>query len=203
MRNQITRVLSALAIAVLLAGFSDARLAAQTASTRRLTVDDAVRLALEQNLGIKIERLSPQMQDFVVTDARSAWVPTVSSTLANNRANTPSTNAFSGVKLQSSQTDLQLKNLELQVVAQVRDTARRVETNQKRIDSVRAARVLAEQRVEAEQKKYAAGVETSFFVFQAQRDLRPGPTKNAPPRTTTDRSRTSRPSSWRRSDGRH
>jgi hypothetical protein len=31
------------------------------ATTRRLTVDDAVKLALEQNLGIRIERLNPEI----------------------------------------------------------------------------------------------------------------------------------------------
>ncbi len=31
--------------------------------------------------------------------------------------------------------------------------------------------MLAERRLEAEEKKFAAGIQTSFFVFQAQRDL--------------------------------
>ena len=46
-----------------------------------------------------------------------------------------------------------------------------VQTNQKRVDSTRVARELAERRLEAEEKKFAAGIQTSFFVFQAQRDL--------------------------------
>jgi outer membrane protein TolC len=46
-----------------------------------------------------------------------------------------------------------------------------VQTNQKRVDSARAARELAERRLEAEEKKFAAGIQISFFVFQAQRDL--------------------------------
>jgi outer membrane protein TolC len=74
-------------------------------------------------------------------------------------------------KLQSLQGQKQLKNLELQVVTEVREQARQVQTNQKRVDSARAARELAERRLDAEQKKFAAGVDTSFFVFQAQRDL--------------------------------
>ena len=53
----------------------------------------------------------------------------------------------------------------------MRDAARQVQTNQKRVDSARAARELAERRLEAEEKKFAAGIQTSFFVFQAQRDL--------------------------------
>src|SRR5205823_13396575 len=61
--------------------------------------------------------------------------------------------------------------LELQVTAQVRDVARQVQTNRKRIDSAGASRQLAERRLEAEEKKFAAGIQISFFVFQAQRDL--------------------------------
>ena len=74
-------------------------------------------------------------------------------------------------RLQHSQAETQIRNLELAVTTQVREAARTVQTNQKRIDSTRAARELAERRLEAAEKKFAAGIETSFFVFQAQRDL--------------------------------
>jgi outer membrane protein TolC len=74
-------------------------------------------------------------------------------------------------KLQYSQAQTQLKNLELQIATQVRDAGRQVLTNAKRVDSARAARQLAERRLDAEEKKFAAGIQTSFFVFQAQRDL--------------------------------
>jgi outer membrane protein len=74
-------------------------------------------------------------------------------------------------KLQSSQAGMQLKNLNLQIVTQVRDVARQVGTNEKRVERARAFRELSERRLDAEQKKFAAGIETNFFVFQAQRDL--------------------------------
>ena len=74
-------------------------------------------------------------------------------------------------KLQYAQAQTQLRNLELQIVTQVRDSARTVQTNQKRVESARAARELAEKRLDAEEKKFAAGIQTTFFVFQAQRDL--------------------------------
>ena len=74
-------------------------------------------------------------------------------------------------QLQSSQAVTQIKNAELQVVTQVRNVARQVQTNAKRIETTRASRSLAEQRLDAEQKKLAAGTSTTFFVFQAQRDL--------------------------------
>jgi outer membrane protein len=74
-------------------------------------------------------------------------------------------------RLQYQQSQVQLRNLELQVVTQVRDAARNVNTNQKRVEASRVSRQLAERRLEAEEKKFAAGMQTSFFVFQAQRDL--------------------------------
>jgi outer membrane protein TolC len=74
-------------------------------------------------------------------------------------------------RLQHSQSQTQLKNQQLQVATQVRDAARSLTTNQKRVASTAASRELARRRLEAEQKKFAAGQSTSFFVFQAQRDL--------------------------------
>jgi outer membrane protein TolC len=74
-------------------------------------------------------------------------------------------------RLEHSQAQTELRNLELQVAAQVRDAGRTLQTNQKRVESTRVARELAEQRLNAAEKKFAAGIETSFFVFQAQRDL--------------------------------
>ena len=43
--------------------------------------------------------------------------------------------------------------------------------NAKRIETTRAARELAEQRLDAERKRYEVGMSTSFLVIQAQRDL--------------------------------
>ena len=74
-------------------------------------------------------------------------------------------------RLQQSQAEQQLRNMELQTTTEVRDAARQVQTNVKRVASARAARDLAERRLEAEEKKFAAGIQISFFVFQAQRDL--------------------------------
>jgi outer membrane protein TolC len=59
----------------------------------------------------------------------------------------------------------------MQVATQVREFARQVQTNQKRVQSARASRELQEKKLEAEEKKLAAGMSQSFFVFQAQRDL--------------------------------
>jgi outer membrane protein len=74
-------------------------------------------------------------------------------------------------KLQYEQAQAQYKNLEMQVAAQVRAVARNVQTNQKRVQSTGASRALQEKKLEAEQKKLAAGLSSTFFVLQAQRDL--------------------------------
>ena len=79
--------------------------------------------------------------------------------------------ALARARLQHSQTQAQLRNQQLQVETQVRQRARDVQTNQQRVRTTRTSRELAERRLDAEQRKFAAGTSTSFLVFQAQRDL--------------------------------
>jgi outer membrane protein len=74
-------------------------------------------------------------------------------------------------RLQDTQARRQLQAGELLVATQIRDLGRNVTTNGQRVESTRAARALAEKRLEAEQKKFTAGMTSAFFVTQAQRDL--------------------------------
>ncbi|MCC7417601.1 MAG: TolC family protein [Acidobacteria bacterium] len=74
-------------------------------------------------------------------------------------------------RLEQQQAIAQLTSLEMMAAAQVRESARNVETNRKRVGSARASRELQERKLEAEERKLAAGMSSSFFVFQAQRDL--------------------------------
>ncbi|MFM8534415.1 MAG: TolC family protein, partial [Acidimicrobiia bacterium] len=74
-------------------------------------------------------------------------------------------------RLQQTQAERQVSSLELSVTTQVREAARNVQTNAKRVDATRSSRVLAERRLEAEEKKYQAGMTQNFFVLTAQRDL--------------------------------
>lgn len=78
---------------------------------------------------------------------------------------------YARARLQQTQSERQVSSLELSITNQVRDAARTVETNAKRVDATRSSRVLAERRLEAEEKKYQAGMTQNFFVLQAQRDL--------------------------------
>jgi outer membrane protein TolC len=74
-------------------------------------------------------------------------------------------------RLQDSQARKQLQSSELQVTTQIRGLARNVTTNSKRVEATRASRALAEKRLQAEEKKFTAGMTSSFLVIQAQRDL--------------------------------
>jgi outer membrane protein TolC len=79
--------------------------------------------------------------------------------------------AAARAEVSREQSRASLRRLELQVTAEVRSAARAVDTNLKRVESTRAARVLQERRLDAEEKRFAAGMSTNFFVTQAQRDL--------------------------------
>ena len=105
----------------------------------------------------------------VLSSAFPTW--TVGLTLSYPIGTSSQETNLAKARLQYAQEETQLKNLEMQVTTQVRDAGRQVQTNAKRVDSARAARELAERRLEAEEKKFAAGIQISFFVFQAQRDL--------------------------------
>ena len=83
----------------------------------------------------------------------------------------PQEASLARARLQYSQTQTQIRNQQLQAVTQVRQAARSAQTNRKRVDTTRVSRELAERRLDAEQRKFAAGTSTNFLVFQAQRDL--------------------------------
>lgn len=74
-------------------------------------------------------------------------------------------------RIERDQAAARVRSLELSVVREVRDAALRLEQNRQRIETARLGRELAEQRLDAEQKRFEVGMSTSFLVIQAQRDL--------------------------------
>ncbi len=78
---------------------------------------------------------------------------------------------YARAKLEHSQAEQRLKGDQSRAILQVRDAAWKIEMNAKRIETTRAARELAEQRLDAERKRFEVGLSTSFLVIQAQRDL--------------------------------
>jgi len=87
--------------------------------------------------------------------------------LGNRAAESTHTKA----RLVAEQARTSLKQLELQIVQQVREGVRRVEANAKRVEANRAARALAEEQLRVEQRRLEAGVSTTFNVLSFQRDL--------------------------------
>jgi outer membrane protein TolC len=74
-------------------------------------------------------------------------------------------------RLEAAQAEQRAKSAEARAIQQVRDAGWKVDMNAKRLDTTRAVRELAEQRLDAEQKRFEVGISTSFLVIQAQRDL--------------------------------
>ena len=74
-------------------------------------------------------------------------------------------------RVQVRQAQAQVKALELQVATEVTNIALTVQSNLERVEAARAARELAEKRLEAENSKFEVGMSTNYFVVQAQRDL--------------------------------
>jgi outer membrane protein TolC len=79
---------------------SDLKAGAQADVVRRLSVDEAVRLALEQNLSLQVQRLNPQIQDLNTDQVRTAWTPTISSTISDNSSTNPVSSFLSGASSQ-------------------------------------------------------------------------------------------------------
>jgi outer membrane protein TolC len=65
----------------------------------------------------------------------------------------------------------ELRDLELQIVTEVRKAVRGLETAVQQIDSARVSRRLQQRTLEAEQKRYDNGMSTSYRVLEIQRDL--------------------------------
>jgi outer membrane protein len=74
-------------------------------------------------------------------------------------------------RIERDQAQARLRDVELTAVREVRDAALRLEQNRQRIETAQLGRELAEQRLDAEQKRFEVGMSTSFLVIQAQRDL--------------------------------
>jgi outer membrane protein TolC len=79
--------------------------------------------------------------------------------------------SYTKARLTAEQARTSLKQLELQIVQQVREAVRRLDADAKRVEANRAARALAEEQLRVEQRRLDAGVTTTFNVLSFQRDL--------------------------------
>ena len=64
-----------------------------------------------------------------------------------------------------------IKDLENKIILEVRESARQLKTDSKRIKAATVAKKLAEEKLKAEEKKFEVGLSTSFNVLKFQEDL--------------------------------
>ena len=74
-------------------------------------------------------------------------------------------------KLESQNAEVTLANVRQQIIVGVREAVRRVQTDFKRIETTRSARIMAEKQLQAEQERLKVGLSTTRFVLDFQRDL--------------------------------
>ena len=61
-----------------------------------ITLDEAVKFALERNLDIAVQRLNPEINDIAYASIKSVYHPNLTSTLSTQSTTTPSTSTLSG-----------------------------------------------------------------------------------------------------------
>jgi HAE1 family hydrophobic/amphiphilic exporter-1 len=96
---------------------------------------------------------------------------TVGMTFSYPLGNSTAEGNLARARLERDQSAAQLRANEVGAVREVRLSALRLEQNRQRVDTTKLARELAEQRLDAEQRRFEVGMSTSFLVIQAQRDL--------------------------------
>ncbi len=74
-------------------------------------------------------------------------------------------------QLEAKNAEASLTNLRQQIIVGVREAVRRVQTDFKRIETTRSARIMAEKQLQAEQERLKVGLSTTRFVLDFQRDL--------------------------------
>ncbi|MBX3333409.1 MAG: TolC family protein [Nitrospira sp.] len=74
-------------------------------------------------------------------------------------------------KLEAQNAEVALTNVRQQIIVGVREAVRRVQTDFKRIETTKSARIMAEKQLQAEQERLKVGLSTTRFVLDFQRDL--------------------------------
>jgi outer membrane protein TolC len=64
--------------------------------TVRLTLDDAVKFALDRNLDIAVQRLNPEINDIAIATIRAVYHPALTSTLSTQSTTSPANSTLAG-----------------------------------------------------------------------------------------------------------
>jgi outer membrane protein TolC len=78
---------------------------------------------------------------------------------------------YAQARVSLHQAQVNLQNQEQQAFLEIRNAVRDVQTNYKRVQAYKVARELAQEKLEAEQKKLKVGLATNYEVLLHQRDL--------------------------------
>lgn len=73
--------------------------------------------------------------------------------------------------LESKNAEAALVSVRQQIIVGIREAVRRVQTDFKRIETTRSARIMAEKQLQAELERLKVGLSTTRFVLDFQRDL--------------------------------
>jgi outer membrane protein len=65
-------------------------------AVRRLSIDEAVQIALEQNLDVQVAKIDPQLQKLTVDQTRGVWLPQLSGNLQFRSSSTEPNSSLSG-----------------------------------------------------------------------------------------------------------
>jgi outer membrane protein TolC len=95
----------------------------------------------------------------------------VALTLSYPLSNIFSRSLLAQAQLNHERMNIRLRDQEQQIFLEVKTAVRAVETNYQRVQAYRAARELAEKKLEAEEEKFKVGLSTNYFILQYQRDL--------------------------------
>ncbi len=74
-------------------------------------------------------------------------------------------------KLEAENAEDSLASVRQQIIVGIREAVRRVQTDFKRIESTRAARIMAEKQLQVEHERLKVGLSITRFVLDSQRDL--------------------------------
>ena len=74
-------------------------------------------------------------------------------------------------QLEAKNAEITLASVRHQIILGVREAVRRVQTDFKRIETTRSARILAEKQLQTEQERLKVGLSATRFVLDFQRDL--------------------------------
>jgi len=78
---------------------------------------------------------------------------------------------FNRRQIEGKNAEVSLVSIRQQIILGVKEAVRRVQTDFKRIETTKSARIMAEKQLQAEQERLKVGLSTTRFVLDFQRDL--------------------------------